>query len=164
MRMCLRPESLALACPESIDRQAPTTATPSCHNSVENPLAFILLGGAQAWPYAMAAPTKTHRLSFSWVGRGTMGTPSRSRFGTLSEQTTSGSALAFSRAPAGAGPALTARGENRTGEKNGDCHGLSPIRSPSWPSKKKHLARKRIGWLYPIFRDVHFCHGLLTDK
>ena len=24
------------------------------------------------------------------------------------------------------------------------------------------LSLKRIGWLYPIFRDVHFHHGLLS--
>ena len=26
----------------------------------------------------------------------------------------------------------------------------------------KHLTLKRIGWLYPIFRDVYFYHGLLA--
>ena len=26
----------------------------------------------------------------------------------------------------------------------------------------KHLSLERIGWLYPIFRDVHFHHGLLA--
>ena len=29
---------------------------------------------------------------------------------------------------------------------------------PPWP-KKKALGRKRIGWLYPIFRDLHLYHG-----
>ena len=29
---------------------------------------------------------------------------------------------------------------------------------PLWP-RKKALGRKRIGWLYPIFRDLHFYHG-----
>ena len=26
----------------------------------------------------------------------------------------------------------------------------------------KHLTLKRIGWLYPIFRDLHFYHGPLA--
>ena len=33
--------------------------------------------------------------------------------------------------------------------------------SPIMALEKKHLALKRIGWLYPIFRDLHFYHGLL---
>ena len=28
----------------------------------------------------------------------------------------------------------------------------------------KHLGLKRIGWLYPIFRDVYFHHGLLASR
>ncbi len=27
-----------------------------------------------------------------------------------------------------------------------------------------HVSLKRIGWLYPIFRDLHFYHGLLGDE
>ena len=32
---------------------------------------------------------------------------------------------------------------------------------PVMTQQTKHLALKRIGWLYPIFRDLHFYHGLL---
>ena len=32
---------------------------------------------------------------------------------------------------------------------------------PVMTQEKKHLALKRIGWLYPIFCDLHFYHGLL---
>ena len=37
--------------------------------------------------------------------------------------------------------------------------GLPPIRPHHGPGDKE-LHLKRIGWLYPIFRDVYFCHGL----
>ena len=105
------------------------TGRQSLDRSVENPPAFIPLGGAQAWPYAMAChwrsrlrighgkgvreqgielgtlvtghvsgatvapwplgrkPAGFHPLG--WAAR-PMGTPSRSRLGRLSEQTTSG--------------------------------------------------------------------------
>ena len=54
-------------------------------------------------------------------------------------------------------PALSARGESRAEEKNGDCHQIRPRHDP----RNKALNLKRIGWLYPIFRDVYFYHGLL---
>ena len=53
---------------------------------------------------------------------------------------------------------LAARGKSRSGAKNGDCHQFTPRYSPI----KKALSLKRIGWLYPIFRDLHFYHGLLA--
>ena len=31
-------------------------------------------------------------------------------------------------------------------------------------AKTKTLSVKRIGWLYPIFRDLHFYHGLLGRR
>ena len=34
--------------------------------------------------------------------------------------------------------------------------------SPPAIALKKALSLKRIGWLYPIFRDLHFYHGLLA--
>ena len=34
--------------------------------------------------------------------------------------------------------------------------------SPHHGPGNKELHRKRIGWLYPVFRDVYFCHGLLA--
>ncbi len=42
--------------------------------------------------------------------------------------------------------------------KNGDCHQFAPRHGP----RNKELRLKRIGWLYPIFRDVFFYHGLLA--
>ena len=53
---------------------------------------------------------------------------------------------------------LAARGKSHRGAKNGDCHQFAPPHGP----RKKALSLKRIGWLYPIFRDLHFYHGLLT--
>ena len=38
--------------------------------------------------------------------------------------------------------------------------GLPPIRRRHSP-RNNVLSLKRIGWLYPIFRDLHFYHGLL---
>ena len=32
---------------------------------------------------------------------------------------------------------------------------------PVMTQETKALSLKRIGWLYPIFRDLHFYHGLL---
>ena len=32
-----------------------------------------------------------------------------------------------------------------------------PVHDP----RNKALSLKRIGWLYPIFRDLHFYHGLM---
>ena len=52
---------------------------------------------------------------------------------------------------------LAALGKSRSGAKNGDCHQFAPRYGPI----KKALSLKRIGWLYPIFRDLHFYHGLL---
>ena len=48
---------------------------------------------------------------------------------------------------------------SRTGEKNEDCHQSARRHGP----RNKELHLKRIGWLYPIFRDVYLCHGLLGD-
>ena len=53
---------------------------------------------------------------------------------------------------------LVARGKTRAGGKNGDCHQFSPRHG----SRNKALRLKRIGWLYPIFHDLHFYHGLLA--
>ncbi len=56
--------------------------------------------------------------------------------------------------------ALTASGESRGGAKNGDCqdcHQFAPRHGP----RNEPPSLKRIGWLYPIFRDVYFCRGLL---
>ena len=39
--------------------------------------------------------------------------------------------------------------------------GLPPIR-PCHGPRNKVLSLKRIGWLYPIFRDKYFHQGLLT--
>ena len=33
---------------------------------------------------------------------------------------------------------------------------------PRHNQRNKALGLKRIGWLYPIFRDIHFYHGLLA--
>ena len=55
---------------------------------------------------------------------------------------------------------LTARGKSRSGAKNGDCHQFAPRHGP----RKRVRSLKRIGWLYPIFRDFHFYHGLLNDE
>ena len=44
--------------------------------------------------------------------------------------------------------------------KNGDCHQFAPHHSP----RSKTLSLKRIGWLYSIFRDVCFYHGLRGTK
>ena len=52
---------------------------------------------------------------------------------------------------------LAARGKSRARAKNGDCHQFAPRHGP----RNKALTLKRIGWLYPIFRDLHFYHGLL---
>ena len=53
---------------------------------------------------------------------------------------------------------LAARGKSRAGAKNGDCHQFAARHDP----RNKALGLKRIGWLYPIFRDLHFYHGLLA--
>ena len=53
---------------------------------------------------------------------------------------------------------LAARGKSHRGAKNGGCHQFAPRHGP----RKKALSLKRIGWLYPIFRDLHFYHGLLA--
>ncbi len=47
--------------------------------------------------------------------------------------------------------------ESCAGAKNGDCRQFAPHHRP----RNKGLSLKRIGWLYPIFRDLHFYHGLL---
>ena len=52
---------------------------------------------------------------------------------------------------------LAARGENRAGAKNGDCHQFALGHGP----RKTAPGLKRIGWLYPIFRDVYIYHRLL---
>ena len=52
---------------------------------------------------------------------------------------------------------LSARGKSRAGAKNGDCHQFAPPLGP----RNKALGLKRIGWLYPIFRNIHFYDGLL---
>ena len=55
--------------------------------------------------------------------------------------------------------ALTVRGKSRARAKNGDCHQFAPCHGP----RNKSLSLKRIGWLYPIFRNLHFYHGLLRE-
>ena len=52
---------------------------------------------------------------------------------------------------------LAARGKSRAGAKNGDCHQFAPPLGP----RSKALALKRIGWLYPLFRNLLFYHGLV---
>ena len=52
---------------------------------------------------------------------------------------------------------LSARGKSRAGAKNGDCHQFAPPLGP----RNQALGPKRIGWLYPIFRNIHFYPGLL---
>ena len=52
---------------------------------------------------------------------------------------------------------LSASGKSHAEEKNGGCHQFAPRHGP----RNKTLSLKRIGWLYPIFRDLHFHHGLL---
>ena len=47
--------------------------------------------------------------------------------------------------------------QERKRAKNGDCHQFASRHSP----RRKALNLKRIGWLYPIFRNLHFYHGLL---
>ncbi len=42
--------------------------------------------------------------------------------------------------------------------KNGGCHQFAPRHDP----RNKALRLTRIGWLYPIFCDLHFYHGLLA--
>ena len=56
---------------------------------------------------------------------------------------------------------LAARGKSRAGAKKGDIWGLPPIR-PRHSPRNKPLNLKRIGWLYPIFRNLHFYHWLLA--
>ncbi len=53
---------------------------------------------------------------------------------------------------------LAARGKTRAGAKNGDCHQFVHRHG----SRNKVLRLKRIGWLYPIFRDFHFCRWPLA--
>ena len=48
--------------------------------------------------------------------------------------------------------------KSHAGAKNGDCHQFASRHDP----KNKALSLKRIGRLYPIFRDLHFHHGLLA--
>ena len=43
------------------------------------------------------------------------------------------------------------------GRKIGDCHQFAPLHDP----RNKALSLKRIGWLYPIFHDLHSYDGLL---
>ena len=43
--------------------------------------------------------------------------------------------------------------------KNGDCHLFAPHQG----SRSKPLSLKRIGWLYPIFRDACFHRRLVRD-
>ncbi len=45
---------------------------------------------------------------------------------------------------------LSARGKSRARAKNGDCHQFAPRHIP----RNKVLSLKRIGWLYPISRQV----------
>ena len=52
---------------------------------------------------------------------------------------------------------LAASGKSHAEAKNGDCHQFAPRHGP----RNKALSLKRIGWPYPIFRDLHFHHGLL---
>ena len=52
---------------------------------------------------------------------------------------------------------LAASGKSHAEEKNGGCHQFTPRHGP----RNKALSLKRIDWLYPIFRDLHFHHGLL---
>ncbi len=52
---------------------------------------------------------------------------------------------------------LAASGKSHAEAKNGDCHQFAPRHGP----RNKALGLKGIGWLYPIFRDLHFHHGLL---
>ena len=54
---------------------------------------------------------------------------------------------------------LAARGKGRVGAKNGDCHQFALHPGP----RNEAPSLKRIGWLYPIFRDVYFHHGLLGE-
>ena len=35
---------------------------------------------------------------------------------------------------------------------------------PRHGHREKALSRKRIGWLSPIFRNLHFYHGLLGEE
>ena len=51
-------------------------------------------------------------------------------------------------------------GKSRAGGENGDCHQFASRHDP----RNKALSLKRIGWLYPIFRDLHFYHGLLAGR
>ena len=53
-------------------------------------------------------------------------------------------------------PHVAVRGKSHAEAKNGDCHQFTPRHDP----RNKALSLKRIGWLYPIFRDLHFYHGL----
>ena len=53
---------------------------------------------------------------------------------------------------------LAARGKSHGGAKNGDCHQFAFYHDP----RNTVLSLKRIGWLYPIFRDLRFYHGLPT--
>ncbi len=48
-----------------------------------------------------------------------------------------------------------ARGKSRAGAKNGDCHQFAPVMT----LENKKLGLRRIGWLYPIFRDVTLTTG-----
>ena len=50
---------------------------------------------------------------------------------------------------------LAARGKSHAGAKNGDCYQFASRHDP----RNKALSLKRIGWLYPIFRDLHFLPG-----
>ena len=54
---------------------------------------------------------------------------------------------------------LAARGKSRVGVRNGDCHQFA-----SGHNRNKALGLKRIGWLYPIFRDPYFHHWLLSTR
>ena len=44
--------------------------------------------------------------------------------------------------------------------RNGDCHQSASHHDP----RNQTRSRKRIGWLYPIFRSLHFHHGLLGAR
>ncbi len=53
---------------------------------------------------------------------------------------------------------LAAHGKSHGGAKNGDCHQFAFHHDP----RNTVLSLKRIGWLYPIFRDLRFYHGPLA--
>ena len=57
---------------------------------------------------------------------------------------------------------IAGRGESQVGAKNEDCHQFASHHDP----RNKALGLRRIGRLYPIFRDLHCNQGdrqLRTD-